>query len=56
MNSTFEWLETDRYTIRDMMGDSIYERSREELSDGALYIDLPGWHFNVFDVSPSGDE
>jgi glycosidase len=51
----FEALEGERYTIRDLMGDATYERSREELSDGALYIDLPGWQFNVFDVSPSGD-
>lgn len=47
----FGELGSQRYTIRDLMGDASYERSREELSDGALYIDLPAWGFNVFDVS-----
>ena len=51
----FEGLDADRYTIRDLMGEATYERSREELSSGALYIDLPGWQYNVFDVSPTGD-
>jgi hypothetical protein len=52
----FESLDAERYMIRDLMGDATYERSREELSDGALYIDLPGWQFNVFDVSPADDQ
>lgn len=51
----FGELSGQRYTIRDVMGDATYERSREELTDGALYIDLPAWQFNVFDVSRAGD-
>jgi hypothetical protein len=33
------------------MGSSVYDRDGNDLSQRGLYIDLPAWGFNVFEVT-----
>ncbi len=43
-------LGTDRVTLHDLMGPEAYERDGNGLAARGLYLDLPGWGFNVFEV------
>jgi glycosidase len=38
--------------LKDMMGTEVYERSGNELMSTGLYVDLPAWGYNVFEVTP----
>jgi glycosidase len=37
--------------LKDLLGPEKYERSGDEILGRGLYIDLPAWGFNVFEVS-----
>ncbi len=41
-----------RWRLRDLVGDSTYDRDGDDLADGSLYVARPGWGVHVFDVSP----
>jgi hypothetical protein len=34
------------------MGEARYERDGNDLADRGLYLDMPEWHYHVFDVVP----
>jgi hypothetical protein len=40
-----------KWRLRDRMGSSVYDRDGNDLSQRGLYIDLPAWGFNVFEVT-----
>jgi hypothetical protein len=40
--------------LRDLIGTEVYDRSGEPVALRGLYIDLPPWGYNVFDVTISG--
>ena len=42
-----------RIRLRDLTGSEIYDRSADELSSQGLYLDLPPWGFNVFELQCS---
>ena len=37
--------------LRDVMGPEVYDRDGDELRSRGLYIDLPPWGYNVFEVT-----
>ena len=39
--------------LRDRMCAAIYDRSGDDLAARGLYLDLPGWGYHVFEVSPA---
>jgi hypothetical protein len=39
-------------TLRDLLGEERYERDGRSLRREGLYLDLPAWGHNVFDVRP----
>lgn len=40
------------FLLRDRMSDAAYERAGSDLSTEGLYIDLPPWHYYVFEMLP----
>ena len=34
------------------MGDARYDRTGDDIADGRLYLDMPPWGYNVFELSP----
>ena len=34
--------------LTDLMSSEVYDRSRDDLDAKGLYLDLPGWGYNVF--------
>jgi hypothetical protein len=39
--------------LRDLMDPTVrYEREGAELAQRGLYLDVPGWHHHVFDLTP----
>jgi hypothetical protein len=40
------------YRLADLLGPEIYERDGADLAAGGLYLDLPTWGYNVFEVTP----
>ena len=40
------------FTLVDMLGDARYDRKGDGLSGNGLYLDLPPWGAQVFDVTP----
>jgi glycosidase len=45
-------LEGRKVTLVDLLGDARYERSGDDIAGGRLYLDMPPWGYNVFDLSP----
>ena len=41
------------FTLVDLMSDARYRRAGDELVVTGLYLDLPAWGFNVFEVQPA---
>lgn len=37
-------------TLRDLLGDAVYQRSGSELFSSGLYLDMPNWHFHLFKI------
>ncbi len=37
-------------TLRDLLGDAVYDREGSELSTGGLYLDIPGGQFHFFQI------
>lgn len=52
VEDAFPDLPAGRYRLRDAMGDAVYERTSDDLSRSGLFLDMPEWHFHVFDVTP----
>ena len=44
-------LEGRTFTLVDLLGDARYQRSGDDLASGRLYLDMPPWGYNVFDLS-----
>jgi glycosidase len=42
-----------RWTLKDLMGDAVYEREGNELIGGGLYLEVRAWRFYVFEISPT---
>jgi hypothetical protein len=42
-----------QFKLVDLMGEERYIRAGSELVDPGLFIDLPAWRFNVFELEPS---
>ena len=47
----FSELSGRHWQFRDLLGDSVYERDGNELQARGLYLDLPPWHYHVFELS-----
>ena len=47
----FEELAGSKVRLRDLMGGPSYDRDGSELNSRGLYLDLPKWGYNVFEVS-----
>jgi glycosidase len=43
-------LRTQTVRLADRFSDARYDRSGSELVEHGLYLDVPGWHYHVFDV------
>jgi Alpha amylase, catalytic domain len=39
--------------LKDLMGESSYERSGNDLMSRGLYLDLPPWGYHVFELTPA---
>lgn len=39
--------------LRDLMGTARYERDGDDLTRRGLFLDLPEWHYHVFEARPS---
>lgn len=48
----FHGLDEGVVVLTDLLGDARYERAGRTLAREGLYLDLPSWGYNVFDVSP----
>ena len=44
-------LEGRKFTLVDLLGDARYERSGDDIGGGRLYLDLPPWGYNVFELA-----
>jgi glycosidase len=45
------WLAGKTWQLRDVLGEATYERNGDELLSRGLFVDLPAWGRNAFDVS-----
>ena len=45
-------LEQGALVLTDLLGDARYEREGRTLAHEGLYLDLPAWGINVFDIRP----
>ena len=45
-------LRGETFTLVDLLGDARYDRSGDDIADGRLYLDMPPWGYNVFELSP----
>ena len=41
-----------RFTLVDLLGDARYDREGDGLSTSGLYLDLPAWGTQVFELAP----
>jgi glycosidase len=41
------------FTLVDLLGDARYERSGDDIAAGRLYVDMPPWGANVFELVPA---
>jgi hypothetical protein len=46
-------LRSKSWRLDDLMSDARYVRSGDELSDRGLFLDLPPWGYNVFELTPA---
>jgi len=44
------------YSMVDLLGNVHYERTGEDLARNGLYVDLPAWGFNLFDMQDQRTE
>jgi hypothetical protein len=49
----FEELSGKKWRLQDQLSSVSYDRDGNELAGQGLYLDLPGWGFNVFTLSPT---
>jgi hypothetical protein len=40
------------FTLVDLLGDARYPRTGDDLANGHLYVDMPPWATNIFDLAP----
>ncbi len=40
------------FTLVDLLGDARYTRTGDDLANGHLYVDMPPWAYNIFDLTP----
>ena len=40
----------EQWRLRDLLGDARYERDTEDLRSRGLYLDLPPWHYHIFQL------
>jgi hypothetical protein len=38
------------FTLVDLMGDARYQRTGDDLAGPGLYLDLPSWGYNIFEL------
>jgi hypothetical protein len=50
----FEGIGDGVLTLTDLLGEERYERDGPALLREGLYLDLPAWGYNIFDVRPRG--
>jgi hypothetical protein len=43
-----------RFLLRDLLNPARYERDGTELADRGLYLDVPEWHYHVFELAAAG--
>jgi glycosidase len=48
----FTGLAGGSFRLVDLMGSEVYDRDGSELIDPGLYVDLPAWRYNVFELEP----
>jgi hypothetical protein len=41
-----------RFTLVDLLGDVRYQRTGDDLANAHLYLDMPPWGYNVFELVP----
>ena len=46
----FSEIGTREWGLQDLMSDARYDRNGNDLQSHGLYLDLPPWHYNVFDL------
>jgi hypothetical protein len=39
--------------LKDSLGTAAYERDGSDLTGRGLYLDMPAWHFHVFEIRPA---
>jgi glycosidase len=50
----FTYLLNARWQLRDLVGDTVYERDGRDLHEQGLYLDEPAWKAQAFTLIPSG--
>jgi hypothetical protein len=46
----FDWLKGKQFLLRDLMGQARYDRNGNDLTSLGLYLDVPEWGYNVFEI------
>jgi glycosidase len=47
----FPALGSGRWRLRDLLGDTDYERMGDDLQSRGLYLDVPAWQYHVFEMT-----
>jgi len=47
----FAKLGVRHWRLRDLLSDDYYERDGNELQSRGLYLDVPPWHYHVFELT-----
>ena len=40
-----------KFTLVDLLSDARYDRTGDDIADGRLYLDMPAWGYNVFELA-----
>ena len=46
----FPDLSGKQWRIKDELGNFVYDREGNDLASRGLYLDIPGWHYHLFDI------
>ena len=49
-------LKGDKWLLRDVLSGEMFRRDGDEIQDQGIYVDLPEWGYNVFEMSCPGSE
>jgi hypothetical protein len=45
-----------QWRLRDLLSDASYDRDGSDLHSRGLYLDVPAWHYHIFEAKPIAQE